>query len=123
MPFVSRLVSRRASLALVAMAIAEFPASGAAQALPRVHILATGGTISNLGNDARRTGDELVSAIPRIRQIARVTVEQFDRIERKLDAVLSLLQGDQGRSGAASVSTPNRPPSTMRWMKPTSNMS
>lgn len=35
----------------------------------------------------------------------RVTVEQFDRIERKLDAVLSLLQGDQGRSGAASVRT------------------
>ena len=35
----------------------------------------------------------------------RVTVEQFDRIERKLDAVLSLLQGDQGRSGTASVRT------------------
>lgn len=35
----------------------------------------------------------------------RVTVEQFDRIERKLDAVLSLLRGDQGRSGAASVRT------------------
>ena len=49
-------------------------------ALPRVHVIATGGTISNLGGDARRTGDELISAIPALARIARVTVEQFSNV-------------------------------------------
>ena len=51
-----------------------------ATSLPRVHVIATGGTISNLGGDARRTGDELVSAIPALARIARVTVEQFSNV-------------------------------------------
>ena len=49
-------------------------------ARPRIHILATGGTISNLGDDQRRTGTELVDGIPRIREIADVTVEQFSNV-------------------------------------------
>jgi L-asparaginase type II len=48
--------------------------------LPRVHILATGGTISNLGGAGRRTGEELVAAIPPLRTMARVTVEQFSNV-------------------------------------------
>lgn len=48
--------------------------------LPRVHVLATGGTISNLGGDGRRTGDELVAAIPALQRLARVTVEQFSNV-------------------------------------------
>lgn len=55
-------------------------AQGQAPVLPRVHVLATGGTISNLGNDARRTGDELIAAIPALGKIARVTVEQFSNV-------------------------------------------
>lgn len=47
--------------------------------LPRVHVIATGGTISNLG-DGRRTGEELVAAIPAIGRIARVTIEQFSNV-------------------------------------------
>jgi L-asparaginase len=55
-------------------------ATSAAQEKPRVHIIATGGTISNLGGDARRTGSELVTAIPGLANIAQVTVEQFSNI-------------------------------------------
>lgn len=48
--------------------------------LPRVHVLATGGTISNLGGDRRRTGTELVDGVPQIREIADVTVEQVANV-------------------------------------------
>jgi L-asparaginase len=46
---------------------------------PTVHVIATGGTISNTGGQ-RRTGDELVSAIPGIERYATVTVEQFSNV-------------------------------------------
>lgn len=48
--------------------------------LPRVHVIATGGTISNLGGGDRRTGDELVRAIPGLADVARVTIEQFSNV-------------------------------------------
>ena len=67
---------RAAALAATMLVAAQ----GAAQTLPRVHVIATGGTISNLGNDTRRTGDELVNAIPALKQMARVTVEQFSNV-------------------------------------------
>jgi L-asparaginase len=66
-----------AALAVAAFALASSPA--AAQK-PRIHVIATGGTISNLGNDQRRTGDELVQAIPRLGEMARLTVEQFSNV-------------------------------------------
>lgn len=47
---------------------------------PRVHVIATGGTISNMGNDPRRTGSELVAGIPGLERIADVTVEQFSNV-------------------------------------------
>jgi L-asparaginase len=50
------------------------------EAKPRVHVIATGGTISNLGSNQRRTGSELVEAIPSLKQIATVTVEQFSNV-------------------------------------------
>ena len=70
---------RRQALAAVALLVVV-TSMGAAQALPRVHVIATGGTISNLGNEARRTGDELVSGIPALKTTARVTVEQFSNV-------------------------------------------
>lgn len=58
------------------------PASLAQQAgvRPRVHVIATGGTISNMGNDPRRTGAELVAGIAGLDQVADVTTEQFSNV-------------------------------------------
>jgi len=47
---------------------------------PRVHVIATGGTISNMGNDPRRTGAELVAGIPGLADVADVTTEQFANV-------------------------------------------
>lgn len=70
----------------VIIAAACLTSSAAAQALaqapakPRVHIIATGGTISNLGGNSRRTVEELVAAIPALANVAQVTFEQFSNI-------------------------------------------
>ncbi|MEJ7812746.1 MAG: asparaginase [Gemmatimonadaceae bacterium] len=53
---------------------------GAQAAPPAVHVVATGGTISNTGGPNRRTGDELVRGIPGIETVATVTVEQFSNV-------------------------------------------
>src|SRR5579862_8197131 len=53
--------------------------------LPRIKILATGGTIAGAGNAADRAGykagalpiDELLAAVPQIHKIANVTGEQI----------------------------------------------
>jgi L-asparaginase len=45
--------------------------------LPDVHVVATGGTISNTGDTPRRSGNELVDALPGIERIADVSTEQF----------------------------------------------
>lgn len=49
---------------------------------PRVVLFATGGTISNLGggDDNRRTGAELIGGVPRINEIADVTVVQLTNV-------------------------------------------
>jgi L-asparaginase len=59
------------------------PAASAAQSppeKPRVHVIATGGTISNMGDDPRRTGAELVAGIPGIAPLADITTEQFSNV-------------------------------------------
>lgn len=56
--------------------------------LPRVKILATGGTIAGVGNSADRAGykagalpiDELLNAVPEIHKIAQVTGEQISSV-------------------------------------------
>lgn len=73
----------RRPVAVLAPAVALLVASaaaGGAQGAPRVHVLATGGTISNLGDSGRRTGSELVAGIPGIEGMATVTVEQFSNV-------------------------------------------
>ena len=47
--------------------------------LPRVHVLATGGTISNTEGD-RLTGEDLVQGLPELGSLARITVEQFSNV-------------------------------------------
>ena len=56
------------------------PAVAQQVAKPRVHVIATGGTISNMGNDPRRTVDELVTGVPGIAAVADVTTEQFSNV-------------------------------------------
>lgn len=56
------------------------PSLVAQQTKPRVHVIATGGTISNMGNDPRRTGAELVAGIQGINKVADVTTEQFSNV-------------------------------------------
>lgn len=65
-------------LGVAAPAVAQPTTSQAAR--PRVHVFATGGTISNLGNDQRRTGSELVDGIAGLRDMATITVEQFRNV-------------------------------------------
>jgi len=66
-------------LAGVAAFLAAFPVASAQDTLPAVHVIATGGTISNTGGN-RLTGDELVKSVPGIERVARVTVEQFTNV-------------------------------------------
>src|SRR5688572_10128758 len=73
--------ARRFSLAVLVTATVAVAASPliAQDSLPDVHVIATGGTISNTGGD-RLTGDQLVKSLPGIERVARVTVEQFANV-------------------------------------------
>jgi L-asparaginase type II len=62
-----------------ALAVCLASVARAQDSLPAVHVIATGGTISNTGGD-RLTGEELVKSLPGIERIARVTVEQFTNV-------------------------------------------
>jgi L-asparaginase len=55
------------------------PIADAAHALPRVRLIATGGTISNR-RGGRLTADELVAAVPGLGAVARVQAEQFANV-------------------------------------------
>ena len=72
----------RRTRVLIAAACLTSSVASLAQApqKPRVHIIATGGTISNLGGNSRRTVEELVAAIPALANVAQVTFEQFSNI-------------------------------------------
>jgi L-asparaginase len=61
----------------------------AGQELPRVVVLATGGTIASTYDEeigalrAALTGDEIVSAVPELSEIARVSVEQIANVNSR----------------------------------------
>ncbi|MGQ0539648.1 MAG: asparaginase [Gemmatimonadaceae bacterium] len=79
----ARGVSIRAAAAALCITCVSLAGPLSAQTKPRVHVIATGGTISNLGSGSgtdRRSGTELVAAIPGLAQVAHVTVEQFSNI-------------------------------------------
>ena len=71
----ARLVPAVASL-LISLALAEM---AAAQDLPRVRLVATGGTISNRAG-GRLTADDLLGLIPDVRRVARPEAEQFSNV-------------------------------------------
>lgn len=73
-----------------AVALAVGPAVGeivvsdavllAAQTPPRVHVIATGGTIAGRSTGGQLTGAQLVEAVPELEEIADLEVEEFSRI-------------------------------------------
>ena len=48
---------------------------------PAVHVIATGGTISNTDDDGRLTGEQIVAGVPGVDRIADLTVDQFSNVE------------------------------------------
>lgn len=74
----SLLVAACLFLAAASGAFAQTPTEETGE-LPRVHVLATGGTISNTSGE-RLTGEELVASLPGIEGYARVSVEQFSNV-------------------------------------------
>ena len=67
-----------AVLALAALALAG--PLRAQPPRPAVHLIATGGTISNLGGSGRLTGEQLLAAVPQLDSVARLSVEQFSNV-------------------------------------------
>ncbi len=63
---------------LLALTFLLTPATVQAQK-PHVHVIATGGTISNAA-DGRITGEAIVESVPGIDAVARMTVEQFSNV-------------------------------------------
>lgn len=70
-------VARRIALGLLPLVPIALPAQADR---PAVHLVATGGTISNLGADGRLTGEQLVAAVPQLAAVARLGVEQFSNV-------------------------------------------
>ncbi len=71
-------------LLLLAALGASAPLSAAAQEgageLPRVHVIATGGTIASRGAGGALSVEQLVEGVPGIQEIATLTVEQFANV-------------------------------------------
>ncbi|HEY2906746.1 MAG TPA: asparaginase [Vicinamibacterales bacterium] len=68
-----------AALVLVSASIGVFNIASAQDAVPRVRLVATGGTISNR-NGGRLTAEELVKSMPGIERYARPEFEQFSNL-------------------------------------------
>jgi L-asparaginase len=70
----------RVSLVLCVLCLTwAVPHAGAQQALPRVHLVATGGTISNR-DGGRLTAEELAKSMPGLERAATLTYEQFANV-------------------------------------------
>lgn len=51
-----------------------------AQELPRVRVIATGGTIAGQAQGGQLRGEQLVAAVPELAEVARIEVEEFSRV-------------------------------------------
>jgi L-asparaginase len=60
--------------------IATSPEPTRAQALPRVRVIATGGTIAGQAQGGQLTGEQLVAAVPELAEVAVIEVEEFSRV-------------------------------------------
>ena len=72
----------RAVWSVGAVALLATLATGrlAAQELPRVHVIATGGTIAGQAGAGQLTGAQLVAAVPQLADVAQIEVEEFSRV-------------------------------------------
>lgn len=68
---------------LLLLASLSLPCATSAGELPRVHVVATGGTIAG-GAGGTLSAAELVRLIPEVSRVAAVTVEDFSRIDSSL---------------------------------------
>lgn len=78
----SRRLPRKTTIAILLLVLVLAPvirAESVPGQLPAVHVLATGGTISNTEGD-RLTGEELVRGLPALGELARISVEQFSNV-------------------------------------------
>ncbi|NNF13798.1 MAG: asparaginase [Gemmatimonadetes bacterium] len=50
------------------------------QGLPRVHVIATGGTIAGRATGGQLTGAQIVEAVPGLADVAAIEVEEFSRV-------------------------------------------
>src|SRR5688500_16545806 len=64
---------------LLALALLSWTAPAFTQSVPRVHFIATGGTIS-AREGARLTAEELAKSMPGVDRYARLTHEQFANV-------------------------------------------
>src|SRR5262245_9635065 len=98
---------------LAAGLIAVSIVSGSAQSLPHVHLVATGGTISNR-DSGRLTAEELAKSMPGLDKVAMLTYEQFANVASSQltmqqwlslsKRVNELLAGDKALAGVVVTS-------------------
>lgn len=54
--------------------------ASAQQRRPRVHLIATGGTIASTGGASQLSGEQLARAVPGLESVAELSVEQFSNV-------------------------------------------
>ena len=67
-------------LVVLLLVVSCLQSSATTLARPTVHVIATGGTISNVADRFELTGEDLVRGLPQLDQVATVTYEQFSNI-------------------------------------------
>lgn len=85
-PILSRRPLQASLLVFLVISFLLDPASaraGQPNPLPTVHLIATGGTISN-GPSRRLTADQLIESIPALDRYAAAEAEQFDNVESSM---------------------------------------
>ena len=63
-----------------ALAVIVSTSAAATQDLPRVRVIATGGTIAGQAGRGQLTGALLIAAVPELGEVAEIEVEEFSRI-------------------------------------------
>jgi L-asparaginase len=76
----ARALTGFALLASAAAGVVAQEPEPSASPPPRIHLIATGGTISNTDDDGRLTGEQIAAAVDGLDQVAELSVEQFTNI-------------------------------------------
>ena len=73
-------MSRMRAAALLSLCTLSAAADAQAQEVPRVRVIATGGTIASRPGAEQLTGAALVEAVPQLAEVADLEVEEFSRV-------------------------------------------